>query len=314
MPTTQPSLSSYQAPSDFSGAVLKNENLARFTSFRLGGPADYLLIPPDLDNLKLLLQQAKSQNIPIHLLGGGSNLLIADSGVRGWVIKIGRLLGSLQRIENHITVGAGVFLNQLIKKTISYGLSGLERLYGIPGTVGGAIAQNAGAFDASISDCLVSITLMDETGSVRGYPRDKLDFSYRSGPLGKGHQVIVEAVFQLKPDKPELLEQTIKNIIRQRKEKLPVSKPTAGCIFKNPLQNQAGKLIDLAGMKGFTVGGAMVSPKHANFIINTGSAQANDVYQLMNLIQEKVKDQFGVFLEPEVKLWGFNSFQKFVIL
>lgn len=307
MPTTQPLFSSYPAPSDFSGVILKNENLSRFTSFRLGGPADYLLVPPDLDNLRLLLQQAHPQKIPLHLLGGGTNLLVADTGVRGWVIKIDRLLGTFQRVENRIIAGAGLSLSRLINKTISYGLSGLEWLYGIPGTVGGAIAQNAGAFGAAVSDCLVSITLMDETGSVHKYPREGLDFSYRSGPLGEGRQVIVEAVFQLKSHEPKLLEKTIKNIILERKKKFPLSKPTAGCIFKNPSQGSAGQLIDQAGMKGFAVGGAMVSPKHANFIINTGSARADDVSRLMSLIQEKVKDRFGVLLEPEVKLWGFKD-------
>jgi UDP-N-acetylmuramate dehydrogenase len=305
--TTQPPFSPYQAPLDFSGIILKNENLNRFTSLRLGGPADYLLVPPDLDNLQLLLQQAHPQNIPTYLLGGGTNLLVADTGVRGWVIKIDRLSGTIQRVENRIIVGAGISLSRLIKKTISYGLSGLERLYGIPGTVGGAVAQNAGAFGAAVSDSLVSITLMDETGSVREYPKEELDFSYRSGPLGESRQIIVEAVFQLKLDDPKLLEKSIKTIILERKKKFPLSKPTAGCIFKNPSQDPAGKLIDRAGMKGFAVGGVMVSPKHANFIVNTGSAKANDVYQLMSLIREKVKDRFGVLLEPEVKLWGFKD-------
>lgn len=307
MPITQPPFSTYPAPSDFSGAILNNENLSRLTSFRLGGPADYLLVPPDLDDLQRLLQQAHTQNIPIHLLGGGTNLLVADSGIRGWVIKMSRQAGTLQRVENRIVVGAGISLSQLIKKAVADGLSGLEGLYGIPGTVGGAVAQNAGAFGAAVSDCLVSITLMDETGSLRKCPREELDFSYRSGPLGDGNQVIVEAVFQLKPDEPKLLEKTIKNIIQERKKKFPLSKPTAGCIFKNPSPDSAGKLIDRAGMKGVSIGGAMVSPIHANFIVNTDSARADDVYRLMRLIQEQVNNRFGILLEPEVKLWGFND-------
>jgi UDP-N-acetylmuramate dehydrogenase len=302
LPTTHSS-SFFEVPSGFSGLILKHENLNRHTSLRVGGAADCMFIPHSLEDIQLLLRYAHRENIPTYLLGGGTNLLVSDAGVRGWVIKLDRFMGDVKRNGNRIVAGAGTILSKLVKKTISCGLCGLENLYGIPGTVGGAVAQNAGAFGSVVSDCLVSITLVDKTGELVKYSKKELDFSYRSGPLRIDNQVIVDATFQLEPGDRKSLEQTIKTIAKERKKKFPAKNPTAGCFFKNDPQNPAGKLIDQAGLKGCQIGGAMVSEVHANFIINTGSATAADIYELMNLVREKVHDRFGVLLEPEVKLW-----------
>lgn len=306
MPTNRSSSSDNQLFPGFSGLVLEKENLGPHTSLRVGGAADYLFIPRRWEDIRFLLRHAHREKI--YLLGGGTNLLVADAGVRGWVIKTSHLCGTLRLVENRIIAGAGTSLTGLIKKTAAEGFSGLEMLYGIPGTVGGALAQNAGAFGAVISDCLLSLTVLDETGSLRQYSKEDLNFSYRSGPFQKdGKSIIVEGVFELKPDDPESLKQTIQKVIQQRKRKFPLSKPTAGCIFRNPPQKPAGKLIELAGMKGVRVGGAMVSHEHANFIINTGSASAGDIYCLINSVREKVRDQFGILLETEIELWGFDT-------
>ena len=306
MPTTHPS--SYSVPSGFSGLILKHENLSRYTSLRVGGPADVLFIPHSLADVQIILREAHHRNIPIYLLGGGTNLLVSDAGVRGWVIKIDRVFGRIDRNANSIVAGAGVALIKLVNKSVSYGLAGLENLYGIPGTVGGAVAQNAGAFGSVVSDCRVSISLVDKSGTLKEYPKKDLDFSYRNGPLWEDNQVIVDMTFELEPADQGSLEQTIKRIAKERKEKFPTKKPTAGCFFKNPPQGEsAGKLIDQAGLKGLKVGGAMVSDVHANFIVNTGTATAADIYELMNLVREKVKDKFGILLKTEVKLWGFEA-------
>ncbi len=306
MPTTHPPYFS-EIPSGFSGLVYQHENLSRHTTLRVGGPADVLFIPHTLEDIQLILRQAHGKNIPTYLLGGGSNLLVSDAGIRGWVIKIGSLMGDFHQDGDRIVCGAGMVLGKLVKKTISCGLGGLENLWGIPGTVGGAVVQNAGAFGSSVSDCLISITVVDKTGELVEYSKEKLDFSYRSGPFAEDNQVIVEVTFELEPGDRKSLEQTIKRIALERKEKFPSKKPTAGCFFKNPPENSAGKLIDQAGLKGCKVGGAMVSVVHANFIINTGSATATDIYELMNLVREKVKDKSGIILKAEVKLWGYEA-------
>lgn len=307
MPTTNPSSYFSEVPSGFSGLILKHENLSRHTSLKVGGPADVLFIPHSLEDIQLLLREAHSKNIPTYFLGGGSNLLVADAGVRGWVIKIDRFMGDVKRDGNRIVAGAGVVLNKLVNMTISCGLCGLENLWGIPGTVGGAVVQNAGAFGSAVSDCLVSISLLDKSGELVKHSKKELDFAYRSGPLGEDCRVIVDVTFELEPGDRKALEQKIKTISQQRKEKFPTKKPTAGCFFKNDPVNPAGKLIDRAGLKGYKIGGAMVSEVHANFIVNTGTATAADIYQLMNLVREKVKDKSGIILKAEVKLWGFEA-------
>ncbi|MCB2180668.1 MAG: UDP-N-acetylmuramate dehydrogenase [Desulfobulbaceae bacterium] len=293
----------------WSGEVVWNGCMAEYTTLKVGGNADAIVFPMGRNELSLLIQGVRKINVTWIILGKGSNVLVPDEGIRGVVIVLGRNFAEIERIKSNndsvsVRVEAGCSLASLVKWATKHGLSGLEFASGIPGTVGGAIVMNAGAWQREMKDVLSQVTIMDVRGCFRATKAKDMDFTYRSWGQGRG-KVAVEGVFQLKKDDPGRVSERCKEYIRLRKERQPYKMASAGSFFKNPKDSEpAGKLIEDAGLKGLKVGGAMVSPIHANFIVNTGKATARDIIELMHVVQEKVQKKFGVGLEPEVKILG----------
>jgi UDP-N-acetylmuramate dehydrogenase len=285
------------------GRVLFDAPMRQFTSMKVGGPADSLLFPKDADELKKVIRFARRKKIPFLILGKGTNLVVRDKGVRGWVINLTQGMKKIKIDGEMIEAEAGLSLQQLVQFSIQKGLTGLEPFYGIPGTVGGGLAMNAGAWGAELKDVLLSVTLMKEDGEIVERSRSRLRFSYR-GLVIPPSWIILKGRFQLKKGKKEEILERVKSYSEMRKRKQPLDYPSAGSIFKNPKEGPAGKWIEKAGLKGFRIGQAMVSDRHANFIINLGRAKADEVIRLMEFIEKKIYEEKGISLEREVKVVG----------
>lgn len=285
------------------GRIRKDELLSGHTTFKIGGPARYFVEPLDLDDLRLLVKLAGKYKMPFLIIGAGSNLLVSDRGIRGVVIKLNsQNFKKLSFGNNVVTAGSGCLLSQVIKNSQKRSLSGIEFLAGIPGTVGGALAMNAGICGKNIGDLVEEITIMDYNGNIKKLTRSKIKFGYRSSSLSK--YIVLNASLRLSINRQAEIASAIKNYLDSRKEKQELSLPSAGCVFKNHhSMGPAGRLIDLCGLKGKRIGGACVSEKHANFIVNAGKASAADVSALMDAVREKVETRFKVTLKPEIKIW-----------
>lgn len=273
--------------------------MSRHTSFRIGGKAEVLFLPADESDLLTSLYILKDDDKPYYLLGNGTNILVSDKGLKGIVLKIGRQLTGLVPQEGRVM--AGTPLPRLLNTLSHMGLSGLENLAGIPGTVGGAIKMNAGTPIFSIGEALKAVRVSKE-GKVFWLSREEITFSYRETSLGDA--VILEAIFQLTPDSPHRIQERLKNVLLKRKITQPIKAFSAGCIFKNPPSISAGELLEKVGAKGMRQGGAYVSRKHANFIINRGDATAEDVFLLIQRCKELVKKKLNIELQLEIQLWG----------
>jgi len=285
------------------GRVKAQESLSRRTTFKIGGLAEFFVEPRDSADLKLLILAAKSSKVPILVIGAGSNILVSDRGVKAIVLRLNAtLFKRISYSRNVMEAGSGLMLGHLILAAGNHGLSGLEFLAGIPGTVGGALAMNAGAWGRSISDLVEKVRVMDYNGTTKTLGRKDIKFAYRRCSL-TGYIILSARLKLVKKTKKEINE-NIKKFLGYRRNTQDTSLPNAGCIFKNPPANSAGRLIDLCGLKGKRIGGACVSQRHANFILNQGNASAGDVLKLMRLIRKRVKDKFKVTLEPEIKIWG----------
>jgi len=285
------------------GRTLFDAPMRQFTSIKVGGPADGLFFPKDVKELRKLVRRAGRKNIPLLVLGKGTNLVVKDTGIRGWVISLTQGMRKIQMKEEVVEAEAGLPLQRLVQFSIERGLTGLEPFFGIPGTVGGGLAMNAGAWGAELKDLVLSVTLMKEDGEVVDRTRERLKFSYRNLSL-PASWIILGGRFQLeKGDKGEILER-VKTYSEVRKRTQPLDYPSAGSIFKNPEEGPAGKWIEEAGLKGFKMGQAMVSDLHANFIINLGKATAEEVINLMEWVEKKIYDEKGISLEREIEVVG----------
>jgi UDP-N-acetylmuramate dehydrogenase len=287
------------------GKVKRNELLSQHTTMKIGGPADLFIEPSSLENIQKVMTFIKECQIPWRAIGRGSNLLVSDKGIEGVVIKLGSGLNHLAINESTITVGGGhslVSLSTLISKK---GLSGLEFASGIPGSVGGAVYMNAGAHGSDISKILTRAHILFEDGSIEWLSNDEMEFTYRTSVLQKERPgIVLEAEFELtKGDRTAIVSQMQKNK-DYRKETQPWNFPCAGSIFRNPLPNYAGKLIEEAGLKGFQIGGAKISEMHGNFIVNAGNATAKDVLDLIQYIKDKIFNLYGIKVETEVEIIG----------
>jgi UDP-N-acetylmuramate dehydrogenase len=285
------------------GRVLFSAPMRQFTSIKVGGPADTLLFPKDVDELRKIVRYARRKNIPILVMGKGTNLIVKDKGVRGWVVSLTQGMKKFQMKGERVEAEAGLPLLRLVQFSIEKGLSGLEPFFGIPGTVGGGLAMNAGAWGVELKDLLLSIILMKEDGEVVERPRSRLRFSYRRLALSPSW-IILKGQFQLKKGKKEEILERVKSYSEMRKRTQPLDYLSAGSIFKNPKEGPAGKWIEEIGLKGFRMGQAMVSDRHANFIINLGKATAEEVTNLMEWVERKVYEEKGISLEREVKVVG----------
>jgi UDP-N-acetylmuramate dehydrogenase len=285
------------------GRVLFDAPMRQFTSIKVGGPADTLFFPKDADELRKLVRYAWRRSIPYFILGKGTNLVIRDKGVRGWVISLSQGLKKIQMDGEEIEAEAGLSLQRLVKFSIQKGVTGLEPFFGIPGTVGGGLAMNAGAWGVELKDVVKSASLMKEDGEVVEWPRRKLRFSYRKLNI-PASWVILKGRFQVNKGKKEEILEKVKSYSEMRKRTQPLGYPSAGSIFKNPKEGPAGKWIEEVGLKGFRMGQAMVSDRHANFIINLGKATAEEVINLMELVERKTYEEKGISLEREVRVVG----------
>lgn len=285
--------------------VFVQESMAKHTTFRVGGPADYFFAPSTADGVKAALDYCKQEKIPYYIIGNGSNLLVSDQGYRGAVIQIFRNLSKVQ-VEKDTTIRAqaGASMAAVAKMALNSGLTGMECLSGIPGTIGGAVTMNAGAYGGEIKDVLVEVTVIDDQGQISTIPAEKLELGYRTSIIAKKQYVVLEAVLSLqKGDQNQILAR-MNELKEQRVSKQPLEYPSAGSTFKRPEGYFAGKLIQDAGLAGYTVGGAQVSAKHCGFVVNVGGATAGDIYRLICHVQDKVWEKDHVRLEPEVKMLG----------
>ncbi|MGB7572273.1 MAG: UDP-N-acetylmuramate dehydrogenase [Thermodesulfobacteriota bacterium] len=285
------------------GKVLFDAPMRQFTSIQVGGPADSLLFPKDVEELKKVVRYARRKKIPFLILGRGTNLVVRDKGVRGWVISLTQGMKKIQMDGGVVEAEAGLSLQRLVQFSNQKGLTGLEPFFGIPGTVGGGLAMNAGAWGAELKDVLLSVTLMKEDGEIAERPRSRLRFSYRGLAISPSW-IILKGRFELKKGKKEEILERVRSYSEMRKKRQPLDYPSAGSIFKNPKEGPAGKWIEEAGLKGFRLGRAMVSERHANFIINLGKATAEEVIRLMEFIEKKIYEEKGISLEREVKVVG----------
>jgi UDP-N-acetylmuramate dehydrogenase len=289
---------------NFRGEIFENTPLKDRTTYRIGGPARLLLCPQDLDDLFLVCGLIKQRQLPSFILGGGANVLVADAGFSGAVVHLQKF-NQLTFEGSRAKVGAGVLLDDFVTECLKRGLSGLERLSGIPGTLGGALRMNAGAFDAEIADCIVSVECMDQNGNHRNLGKSEIGFSYRRAPAIRD-TYILGATFEFLPQDKESLFMTRQDILFKRRERQPWQYPSAGSVFKRPVGYYTGKLIEELGLKGKTVGRAQISPKHAGIIINLGNASAEDVRSLIRLAREEVRHSYKIELELEQELVGFD--------
>ena len=284
--------------------LIENESMSRHTTFKIGGDADMFVSVESVDELVALIRLAKSKNVKYTVIGNGSNLLVGDKGIRGLVIEIGQGLAGYEVRGNVIYAEAGILLKKLASVAAAESLSGLEEVSGVPGTLGGGIFMNAGAYGGELKDTVKKVTYIDCNGELHTIDASECDFGYRKSIFSSGDKYIVSAELELKKgDKDEILSE-MADYTKRRREKQPISYPSAGSTFKRPEGYFAGTLIQDAGLKGYRCGGAEVSELHAGFVINCGNATAQDVIDVIEHTKETVLEKFGVELEPEVRFLG----------
>ena len=285
--------------------LLRDEPMSRHTTFRVGGPADLMLCANSGAEIACALKLAREEGVPAYVVGNGSNLLVRDGGIRGLVLRISGGLNAIRREGDCLLVQAGASLAAVAAFARDEGLSGMAELGGIPGTVGGGVLMNAGAYGAELAQLVTQaegVSLSDGRRVI--YPADRLDFAYRHSALMDAGVVITQATLALTPGDPEAIRARMEECAKARREKQPLTLPSAGSTFKRPEGHFAAKLIDDCGLRGLTVGGAQVSEKHAGFIVNIGGATARDMLELMRQVEQRVFEQTGVQLEPEVRILG----------
>ncbi|MFH0917851.1 MAG: UDP-N-acetylmuramate dehydrogenase [Candidatus Omnitrophota bacterium] len=289
-------------PKSLSKKIKTKVSLANLTSFKIGGPAQFYFEPKNLKSLQKALVSAQRAGKPVFILGAGSNILVSQAGIPGLVVRLSsKDFRRCFRQGSCVVAGSGLKLNALILFSKKNNLSGLEFLSGIPGTLGGCLLGNAGAWGKSIGELVSQVGVLDYNGQLKLLAKKQLKFAYRKSNLDK--YIIIWAKLKLQAGQKKVIAAKINQNLLQRKQSQGNNLPNAGCIFKNPPQGSAGRLIDLCGLKGWVRGKAMISPRHANFILNTGQAKSGEVLSLMDLMQKKVKKKFKINLEPEIKIW-----------
>lgn len=283
------------------------EPMEAHTSLRIGGPAEVFIAPEDDGALARVMELSRRAGFPVFALGGGTNLLVNDAGIEGTVVSLALLKGIETVAEDDdwivIKAGAGVPLQELMAHSKRAGLSGLEGLAGIPGQMGGAVAGNAGSYGVEIKDALLRVLIIDGSGAPRTIERNDIAFAYRRAELPRG-SVVLAAEVKLRKDSPRDVSGRVEHWVSLKRKTQPLGRRSAGCVFKNPPGESAGRLIERAGCKGMRVGGIEVSDVHANFFINSGGGSAGDFLRLMDAVAGKVRETFGIILEPEIKIVG----------
>ena len=277
------------------------------TTFRIGGPADYFVTPKDEKEIAAVIEICKKREIPYYIVGNGSNLLVGDKGYRGVVIQIFKTMNHIRVSENEIYAAAGSSLAQIASAALAAELTGFEFAAGIPGTIGGAVVMNAGAYGGEMKDILKDVEVLTPDGEIKILSLEELDLSYRHSCIFENDYIVLSVHLHLEQGDKTVIRNRMDELARARREKQPLEYPSAGSTFKRPAGYFAGALIQDAGLKGYTVGGAQVSEKHSGFVINRGGATAEEVLFLIKQVQKKVKSRFGVTMEPEVRMVGFTD-------
>lgn len=284
--------------------VMIDEPMKKHSSFRVGGTVDILVTPRSIFQLRKILKFCKKENIPIFIMGNGSNLIVSDKGIRGVVVKIFDNLSEYSIEGNTMSVYSGALLSKISKVALKNELTGLEFAAGIPGTLGGAVAMNAGAYGGEMKDIVVKTKYMDLDGETKVLDGEEHEFGYRTSYILKNSCIVLKSVLQLKRGKKQEIKALMDDLNKKRKEKQPLEMPSAGSVFKRPEGYFAGKLIEDCKLKGYRIGGAQVSEKHCGFIVNTGDATASDIQKLIKHIQKTVKTAHGIELQTEVRVIG----------
>ena len=286
--------------------MLFKEPMKKHTAFKIGGPADTFIKVDSIEDLKEILKLSKNNNIPINIIGNGSNLLVTDKGIRGIVLKIDLKNLEIKEKDNKIEIVAdsGVPLGLLAQKLLKEEITGFEELSGIPGTIGGAVIMNAGAHGKELKDILKKVTAMDYNGNIHEFTNEECLFSYRNSRFQKEKYIILQATLELEKGNAKEIKEKMDEYMQFRKEKQPIEYPNAGSTFKRGEDFVTAKLIDEAGLKGYKVGGAQVSKKHAGFIVNVDNATAKDVIELTDYIKEKIEEKFGKKINLEIQIIG----------
>lgn len=280
------------------------EPMAKHTSFRIGGPAEVMVFPKNTEELSVILKTSKLLDCKIAILGAGTNVLAPDKGISGLVVCLKDCMDGISRLDAYrIRVSAGVSMARAAVFAAGQGLSGLEFAHGIPGTVGGGVYMNAGAYGGEIAQVCESVDVMSMDGKIITYQAEDMNFSYRHSRLEEEQGIVVSAVFVLQQMPEEQIREQMRELMARRKASQPLDLPSAGSAFKRPAGGYAAALIDQAGLKGFQIGGAAVSEKHAGFVVNLGNATSADVLELLKEVSERVWKQSGIRLEPEVRIW-----------
>ena len=284
--------------------VLTEEPMKKHTTFRVGGPADLFVMPSSEEEVKAAAAICDEEKVPYYIVGNGSNLLVSDKGYRGVIIQLYKEMSRI-RVEDHVIYAqAGASLAKIANAALESSLTGFEFAAGIPGTIGGACVMNAGAYGGEMKDVLLEVRVMTRDGEIMVLPKEKLELGYRTSVIAKEGYIVLEAAIELKPGEQDAIRAYMDELREKRTSKQPLEYPSAGSTFKRPEGYFAGKLIQDAGLRGFRVGGAHVSEKHCGFVINAQDATAADIFSLMEQVSGKVREQFGVVLEPEVKRLG----------
>lgn len=284
--------------------IKQNEPMKAHTSFKIGGEADVFVSPTTKEQLVDVINICKTHQVPYYIIGNGSNLLVSDKGFRGVIIEVSKNLSAIRVEDNRIVAQSGALLARIAKVAEGESLTGFEFAHGIPGTLGGAVTMNAGAYDGEISHVIVSAEVIDEAGSIKILSKDELELGYRTSIIQKKGYIVLEATIQLQQGIQENITARMKELAQKRRDKQPLEYPSAGSTFKRPVGHFAGKLIMDSGLRGFAIGGAKVADKHCGFVINSDEATFEDVMNLIEHIQHVVKDKFQVDLEPEVRVIG----------
>jgi|TARA_B100002019_G_scaffold152630_1_gene131589 UDP-N-acetylmuramate dehydrogenase len=283
-----------------------NESLKKHTTYGIGGPADLMIFPKSKQDLIKVIEIINENKIQLTILGSGSNVLVSDNGIRGAVISLKNSLKQIEVDENILYAECGTMLGKIVKHAVKNNLIGLENLNGVPGTLGGALIMNAGAWGGEISENLIHVEVINSKSEIQKIQKKDLNFSYRQSSFNKD-DILLSAKFNLKKADKDIIKENFIEAQSGRKKSQPLNKRSAGSLFKNPKNNSAGKLLDEAGLKGFSIGDAKISEKHANFFINDGDATSKDMLMLIKKAHKEVKDKFNVNLSLEVKLMGFNE-------
>jgi len=283
-----------------------NESLKKHTTYGIGGPADLMIFPKSKQDLIKVIEIINENKIKLTILGSGSNVLVSDNGIRGAVISLKNSLKQIEVNDNILYAECGTMLGKIVKHAVKNNLIGLENLNGVPGTLGGALIMNAGAWGGEISENLIHVEVINSKSEIQKIQKKDLNFSYRQSSFNKD-DILLSAKFNLKKADKDIIKENFIEAQSGRKKSQPLNKRSAGSLFKNPKNNSAGKLLDEAGLKGFSIGDAKISEKHANFFINDGNATSKDMLMLIKKAHKEVKDKFNVNLSLEVKLMGFNK-------